>query len=1032
MNFIKVIRVAKLVDTSSRFKMSSSNSNNRNSTTALQDLGRRKILINQQREILDKMVALTLKSAPLPINNIPNINTNIYQIKKISTQIKEEEESCSSRSKSNEGDDKSGSSGGSRMKNKFLFQTVNSKRNSNNSRLLSNNSRLNSKSNLISQRNSVINTTSKRNSQFLKTFKNSNFKNQNNTENLKTEENVLLPETVTARRRSSIESIISIEGNQVTSQKIKDSTELKRNSITNVNKNSVVLEVGKPKKFMERRNTLQGNLSKFFNQNSQNKSRKRGTSYLQKKESVAIPVETVQQNNIGARQPRLSGIKPIENTNISKSRSDKSISEKSEKSQNSHNSEKSEKPQIIPIITERPKFKEKKMPPALSKGRKGGPPLKSQMSILPGHFKNINLKNIEVANAPLAEDVKKISLYFSNPRPFVENILNEQNEDDKSNMLSAISSHNDSNDQMDSFEEKKMQTRVKLAMMNQDLPVGMNNSQEEFEKKLKEDEQIRQLEELERSLQKKKEDELLNEVINHSNSKLEKRLTKGITHQVVIIIMLILVTIPMIDIDFISDIVYSAEQKPKRHDYCLSLLSRIMNESIYDDSFFPALNTTFQSCFYSKDYIDSDNSTPQSEVQRILMMEFNQSQVFKDFMKYSNKSHLVEFNGTGLHSDDYFYFIDKYRISQDYQEEEFISEDNYNNITYYYDVRVYNEISSITGMLKSIFVAILLIIGSYIFSIDVNNYVIMPLDKIFAKLNFILQNVEAHDKEQHDDVSPTDELEEEIKVLGIGPIFDNAKFDKKSRTIRDEQANIKKDPKKKKEKNTLETHFIDKSLFKMLKLISMSIGKIGFLVIPNSDLEKDLSLNLNSPSISYEGISLTLKITNTEELFNKHPKIAGMMLSKLFTIFHSLGIIYLGEPFKKENLDVIVWRKDKKDWMKKTKKYAIDLVMKRKSAKEAKEDLDKNVKNQEADELIDQIYISHYADLSVVCALKFIHHILHNMKSTIIKLKECNVQISLLTNFGDIMQSFIGSDSLIYENLGGSSITDAIRINVKF
>ena len=53
-----------------------------------------------------------------------------------------------------------------------------------------------------------------------------------------------------------------------------------------------------------------------------------------------------------------------------------------------------------------------------------------------------------------------------------------------------------------------MQTRVKLAMMNQDLPVGMNNSQEEFEKKLKEDEEIRQLEEIERSLQKKKEDEL--------------------------------------------------------------------------------------------------------------------------------------------------------------------------------------------------------------------------------------------------------------------------------------------------------------------------------------------------------------------------------------------------------------------------------------------------------------------------------------------------------------------------------------------
>jgi hypothetical protein len=207
MNFIKVIRVAKLVDTSNRFKSSSSSSSSSRSQVTIlgQDKGRRKILINQQREILDKMVALTLKTSPLPVA-ISIVN------KKIAGEIKEENESDCSRSKSS-GSGSSSSSGGSRVKGRAIFQAVNSKRSSN-SRLNSNNSRLNSKSNLLSQRNSVVTSNAKRNSHIINTFKNNNIKNAKDNANLKTEENLLLPDTVRVRRQSSVESENSNEGNK--------------------------------------------------------------------------------------------------------------------------------------------------------------------------------------------------------------------------------------------------------------------------------------------------------------------------------------------------------------------------------------------------------------------------------------------------------------------------------------------------------------------------------------------------------------------------------------------------------------------------------------------------------------------------------------------------------------------------------------------------------------------------------------------------------------------------------------------------
>ncbi len=53
---------------------------------------------------------------------------------------------------------------------------------------------------------------------------------------------------------------------------------------------------------------------------------------------------------------------------------------------------------------------------------------------------------------------------------------------------------------------------------------------------------------------------------------------------------------------------------------------------------------------------------------------------------------------------------------------------------------------------------------------------------------------------------------------------------------------------------------------------------------------------------------------------------------------------------------------------------------------------------------------------------------MNNMKATMQKLKECNVQINLLLNHGEILQGFIGTENLIDEAVFGTAMLDSFRI----
>ena len=298
MSFIKVIRVAKLVDASKKFRNNNSQSysfRNQTSSIVAQDKGRRKILIDGQREILDKMVALSLK-----YHTDGDAQNNVHAALESEESGRKSHSSRRSSIESNEYE--------------VLPRTANSNK-------------------LPTQRNSVN----------VNMFMNNNLRKRLEDYNLNTEENVLVPTKVNVDRQDSKNNQERNDENSPQNMDIVQTEETKREKVLTINNNAAILLDVIPPKNKERRSTLQSNLTKFFIQNTQSK-KKRGTSYLQKKETAVMPVEVTTVKDIGMHQPRLSLLKPTD-------------------------TEPSERPTL----------------------KKKGPPMRSQMSIMPAALKNLKM-----------------------------------------------------------------------------------------------------------------------------------------------------------------------------------------------------------------------------------------------------------------------------------------------------------------------------------------------------------------------------------------------------------------------------------------------------------------------------------------------------------------------------------------------------------------------------------------------------------------------------------------------------------------
>jgi hypothetical protein len=266
-----------------------------------------------------------------------------------------------------------------------------------------------------------------------------------------------------------------------------------------------------------------------------------------------------------------------------------------------------------------------------------------------------------------------------------------------------------------------------------------------------------------------------NSLLENSNHfKLFRNLTETINHIIVIIVMALLISLPIVDEDFFSTFLYNQNQLVSKEKYCLSLISKFILASKNDSLYLKGLNRTINRCTYEWSGFSNDT--------RFVNFNFSDSTDYytlKSLYTYYNLPYFIE----SINSSN---FLLTYRIGLDYYNMSYGNE-----ISSTIDQTPINRLTSIFSIVKSFFVAGVLISISYLLNQDVINYVIFPLNVLIEKLKFYLENCIQID-------------------YSMELATQNDKFN-------DEQI-VKK-------KKKIEIYIIEQTLKKFVNLISLSLGK---------------------------------------------------------------------------------------------------------------------------------------------------------------------------------------------------------------
>lgn len=611
----------------------------------------------------------------------------------------------------------------------------------------------------------------------------------------------------------------------------------------------------------------------------------------------------------------------------------------------------------------------------------------------------VGIKNFKLVREEL--NIESAKIYKESDD---ENEENESNENSNSESEISYLSEENLEDLMNEKEEEMMNHKIdhlkKINKLHMNTPRIIDNKEEINYDKLK-NQNVK--------IENQNQEEFIQNVSKKSNSKIQKILNEKMGNQVVLVIMLILVILPLIDFEFLISILYSYDYLPHRHSYCIDLIFMHMNYSLQNpnENSLNALNQTISNCFFTKEYLNDNKELP-SEIERFLYINFNESELFWQF---NNKTKFMG-DTYKLEIEDYEHYFEEHRHSLDYITEIYSIDDN-NNITLAYETVEVTRILQICTIVKSIYVSIFLVLGVYLSTLLVNHIVITPLDIIFTKLSMNLRNIETFRNigEQPDlDVA---------HVFKLNDLFNNSEltddFISSEPIASDDRKLI----------SGLETYFVDASLVKMLDMISISIGNLAFPIIPYSNLNKEINLKLTkTPMISFEGVGLFLVINNTDSFSLKYKNRCHSILSEIYSIFHSIGIIFSGEPYHKSEITAIFWKKNKSEWIKEANRYIVNLVTGKKHRDSNEYFLNKEVNENEC-------YFKEIVDsLAIFSGMKFLYVLFKDLQETVRIFKECKVNINLYVKSGVYMHGLFGTNSLLEEVYMGEMIDQILKITV--
>ena len=273
--------------------------------------------------------------------------------------------------------------------------------------------------------------------------------------------------------------------------------------------------------------------------------------------------------------------------------------------------------------------------------------------------------------------------------------------------------------------------------------------------------------------------------------------------------MVILIIVPILDLDYVTTTIWASIEDEgfylDFHNLWIKSVHTAVLKSIENPVYLSTLNMCvdrFKDASYDGSSLKESNFTDPPLFLFYNFTLFKEYQLLKS--TYNNTKYFDLIPSENYEHPDYrkiiatkrnnFNFVDhKYQVS------------NYSIIEIVYNTDVEKTLDSFLNVLKIVFISIVLLLGSYIFSQDIQHLVTRPLDLCMTRLKFYLSN--------------TDSITENIE-------FDNDdKLDIRSAY---EKALILIDRNQGKKSNSnakLETKGIDNNVKILINLISISIGK---------------------------------------------------------------------------------------------------------------------------------------------------------------------------------------------------------------
>jgi hypothetical protein len=471
---------------------------------------------------------------------------------------------------------------------------------------------------------------------------------------------------------------------------------------------------------------------------------------------------------------------------------------------------------------------------------------------------------------------------------------------------------------------------------------------------------------------------------------LGNKLVEKIIQKVVIVVMFLLISLPIIDADYITSFIYPPEYLPAVSDYCLNGLDTSFAMALEDPVYIDQINFFLQFCTNTTDATDS--------IPFFTNIDFSNYSLYTNLTNLYGKSEYAEtlplavYNYTSFNVTPYFH-----RNGRDYKFG-IISFDNLTYISYEENTYLSGRLTSELNLIKNVFVSILLIISAQVFSYDITSLVIQPVKRIMARLVFYLSSFDM------------------VEKLSLEKMH----LDSTTIILLNEKKNSLKSKKNKQKKNrTMETYLIDKAMKKLIGLISLSIGK-PILIIASSDNDH-LDLDTRQPGYTFKATMLKLKLTGIDSLVETYQERAMSIINQVYQIFHCTGLNFFGDIYGKENM--ILWRENKKQADVGVRLYINRVGGVMMSEKEI-ENLESNIDDQQyVDFSLDYILSA-----ALLCANQFLQKLQRYYKRIFQFLERNNIGIILYLDYGEFIGGYIGGKYKMDEIYLSPKITKANKL----